>query len=44
MKLDLSNDVFLKLYNALVRPLMEYGNISFMGPMPFVGQKRLERI
>ena len=34
---NLSNDAFLKLYNALVRPVMEYGNISYMGPTLFVG-------
>ena len=28
---DLSNDVFLKLYNEILRSMMEYGNISYMG-------------
>ena len=34
---DLNNDVFLELYNALVRPIMEY--TSIFGVHTFVGQK-----
>ena len=33
---DLSNHVFLKLYNKLLRSMMEYENISYMRPTLFI--------
>ena len=41
VSVDLNNDVFLELYNALVRPIMEYTNI--FGVHTLVGQKETEK-
>ena len=40
---DLNCDVFLKLYKALVRPIMEYANIIW-GPHFLLDKRKLERV
>ena len=40
---DLNFDVFLKLYKALVRPIMEYANIIW-GPHFLLDKRKLERV
>ena len=41
--IDLNCDVFLKLYKALVRPIMEYANIIW-GPHFLLDKRKLERV
>ena len=40
---DLNNDGFLKLYKAMVRPIMEYAN-TIWGPHFLFDKRRLERV
>ena len=40
---DLNNDAFLKLYKALVKPLMEYKNVIWR-PHFLLDKRRLERL
>ena len=40
---DLNCDVFLKLYKALVRPIVEYANILW-GPHFLLDKRKLERV
>ena len=40
---DLNNDVFLKLYKAMVRPIMEYAN-TIWGSHFLLDKRRLERV
>ena len=40
---DLNNDVLLKLYKALVRPIMEYANIIW-DPHFLLDKRKLERV
>ena len=40
---DLNNDGFLKLYKAMVRPIMEYAN-TIWGPHFLLDIRRLERV
>ena len=40
---DLNNDGFLKLYKAMVRPIIEYAN-TIWGPHLLLDKRRLERV
>ena len=40
---DLNNDGFLKLYKAMVRPIIEYAN-TIWGPHFLLDKRRLERV